>query len=1176
MTTTTMLEQPPTVLERPVAVALSLTWEKVLYAALLLAAFVTRFYDLGARVMSHDESLHTQFAWYLYQGRGFQHSPLMHGVLRFEVTAFFYWLFGDNDFTSRIPTALMGVAAVGLMWYYRRWLGRTGALVAAALLLISPYMLYYSRYIRDEPYVVVWGLLLALIVIRYMETRAVKYLYWLSGVSALFYATMEVSYIYIAISMLFLGFHLVAQLFTADWTRPELKRPFQIAFVALIVAMLVIGAVMAFAPDAAASGAATAQPADPAAAAPTPGQTLLPTQGITLGLAAVAAVALLAGAYFALRSFGRDIRRFPAFDLLMVLGLFVLPQLTAFPVIALGRDPLNYTPPATAGMNALQAFQAFLLSDGGVTLLICGLLIAATIVLGYLWDWRTFLICAGIFYAIMVTLFTTFFTNGGGLASGIIGSLAYWLEQHPVQRGGQPLYYYVVVNLPLYEFLPTIGALFAAYLGLRYWLSKERTVAPAPAPVSLTEPQLAALEDDQPGNGREASDDPDLETSTVAPPIDRSLLPFPVLLYFGFWAIGALAAFSIAGEKMPWLTTHITLPLILLSGWSIGQYIDGTDWGRMRAERGWLVALLLPVTVIALAAALGTFLGANPPFQGSELNQLQATGAFISSALVAAIGLAAILKLGQPLGYDNVARLGVLSFFFLLALLTARAAFVASYINYDYANEYLVYAHGARGVKTVMAQIEDISERTEDGLGIKVAYGSPEAWPMTWYFRNYYNQAYYGESPTREQLDAPVVVAGPSNWSKVEALLGSRYYQFEYIRMVWPMQDYFNLTWERVSSALTDPAMRQALWDIWYARDYTKYGEITGTNYELSEWPISERMRLYVRKDVAAMIWDYGVGPTALEPGEALEDPYADGRQTLTADRVWGSDGTTPGQFQSPRALAVGPDGSVFVADSRNHRIQKFDAEGNLVWSTGTFGTVDTNTALPGQFNEPWGVGVGLDGSIYVADTWNHRVQKLDANGQPVLAWGRFGQGESIDAFWGPRSVVVDGSGRVYVADTGNKRVAVFDEQGNPLSTIGLPGSDPGQLDEPVGLAVSPEGTLYVADTWNLRVQVFEPVSGSDDFVFVREWPIVGWYGTSVENKPYLALDSRGRVYVSDPEGYRVLVFDSAGQFLTTWGDFGSDNSTFALVSGIAVGPDGTVYVSDAGNSRILRFSALP
>jgi len=241
----------------------------------------------------------------------------------------------------------------------------------------------------------------------------------------------------------------------------------------------------------------------------------------------------------------------------------------------------------------------------------------------------------------------------------------------------------------------------------------------------------------------------------------------------------------------------------------------------------------------------------------------------------------------------------------LLAMLTARAAFVAAYINYDSANEFLVYAHGAQGVRTVSDQIEDLSNRLQDGKGMKVAYGAPEAWPMTWYFRNFTNQAYYGDNPTRETLDSPVVVAGPKNWSKVESILGNRYFKFEYIRMVWPVQDYFNLTPQRAMYALSDPQYRQALWNIWYKRDYTLYGTLTQTSFDLSQWPVSERMRLYVRKDIASQIWTYGVGPTALEPGESQEDPYIKSRQVIPAVTVWGSEGTAPSQFMAPRAVAA-------------------------------------------------------------------------------------------------------------------------------------------------------------------------------------------------------------------------------------------------------------------------------
>jgi len=265
----------------------------------------------------------------------------------------------------------------------------------------------------------------------------------------------------------------------------------------------------------------------------------------------------------------------------------------------------------------------------------------------------------------------------------------------------------------------------------------------------------------------------------------------------------------------------------------------------------------------------------------------------------------------------------------------------------------------------------------------------------------------------------------------------------------------------------------------------------------------------------------------------------------------------------------------VYVADSRNNRIQKFAPDGRLLLTWGTLGTLDTNNAGPGNFNEPWGVAVGPDGSLYVTDTWNHRVQKFDANGQFLTMWGHFGQGETGDAFWGPRGIAVDTQGRVYVADTGNKRVAVFDANGVSLSIIGFGGSDPGQFDEPVGVAVTGDGTVFVADTWNQRVQVFQWDAANEAYLYVREWPIVGWYGQSLDNKPFLTVDAQKRVYVADPEGYRVLVFDQFGKFLTTWGDYGAEAGRFALVAGLAVDPLGGIYVADAGNQRIMKFPPL-
>src|SRR5512140_2703832 len=113
-------------LERPLFPTVpTLTYEVVIFAAIMVLAFISRFYNLGLRVMSHDESLHTYFSLLLYKGDGYQHNPMMHGPLQFHLIALSYFLFGASDFTARIPAALFNLATIALCWKWRRYLGRT-------------------------------------------------------------------------------------------------------------------------------------------------------------------------------------------------------------------------------------------------------------------------------------------------------------------------------------------------------------------------------------------------------------------------------------------------------------------------------------------------------------------------------------------------------------------------------------------------------------------------------------------------------------------------------------------------------------------------------------------------------------------------------------------------------------------------------------------------------------------------------------------------------------------------------------------------------------------------------------------------------------------------------------------------------------------------------------------
>ena len=1111
-------ESKPSFLDTPLVAALKLDVEKGLYILFTLAAIFTRFWRLGDRVLSHDESLHAYFSWGLYMGRGFQHTPLMHGPFLFHINALIYSLFGADDFTARISPALFGAALVLLPWTLRRWLGRVGALVVSFMFLISPMILFHARYIRDESYDLAWVTLTLWAVFVYLRDRKEKWLYLLAAVSALFFTTMEVSFIYTSIFASFLA--MLAAIDIArehGWGWDGLTR--LLTAVASVAALLSIGVSIVYAilvtrglgPVSAAAAGETAAP-------------VLANLDVAINLILLSVVGIFCGlaAFGVLRYLLPDsIRVSPAFDLAMVFVVFYLPVASPLAIKLAGFDPMDYG--AAGIVRAGGIFVPFL---------------AVSIALGLWWNWKRFLILGGIWYGITITLFTTVFTNGAGLATGMIGSLGYWIAQQAVQRGSQPWYYYGLL-VPLYEYLPLIVSTLAIVIyvarGFRF-------------PVHIYKP----------------------EAKPEAQDLEREHSLFTLFLVY--WIVLTWVAFSYAGEKMPWLTTYFALPMILLSGHFLGRWFERLNWKR--TVQGWPVAILTPLFVIAFGGMLAAISAG--AFQGKELAQLTASGQWFSAFIVAIGALIGLAVVWPRIGWQISVRILALEALTLLTLLTIRTAWRWSYINYDYPVEFGVYAHGGSGVKIAQAQIDDISQRIAGDHTLKVAYDSDSSWPFSWYLRDYTNAVYVPNNPTRDQLNAPVVLAGSASWSTFEAILGDRYDKFTYKLIWWPMEDYKGksgktLSIQEVTWALADPQMRLALWDIWLNRDYKLYDQVTGETHTPDKWPLVHDFRLYVRKDISAMMWDQHIGPAPVASPQV--DPYAKGRRDAVG-QVIGSAGNLLGQFNAPHGMAIAPDGSLYVADSNNHRIQKFDSDGKPVLTIGSYSGANNTNPAPGTFNEPWGVAVGPDGSVYVADTWNHRIQKFDPSGKFLTMWGSAGQtdanaGGQPNVFWGPRDVAVDKEGRVYVTDTGNKRIQVFDSDGAFIAQFGGAGVQPGQLDEPVGLAVASDGNLVVDDTWNQRIQILTPDGNP-----VRQWQVEGWLDQSVTDKPYVAVDKNGNIYTVDPTGFRVLVFGPDGTFKATFGDIGTDDKSFQLPIGIAVDENGNVYVSDASLNRILRFNA--
>ena len=1100
-------------LDRPLGSFIKLDWEKALYLVLIVLALSTRMWALGDRVQSHDECIHTKYSWNLYAGHGFQHNPLMHGPFLFHATALSYFLFGDNDFSARVPVALIGVAVVAFPYLLRRWLGRTGALVTAFLLLISPSMAYYSRYIRHDIPIILWSLIVVWAIFSYLRDGRDRWLYVMAAGVSLMFATKEVAFIYSAIFGFFLVGLFAIQAMGRTWSDESLKRIFLITLAVTVIGMVLLGASLFRQEEE---------------------QPVISPWAIAGGL--VAGLALLAAVVMLLIGTWRDLRTYRTFDLVVVLGTLCLPFLSPMLIQVAGRDPIDYTAPT-------------IYYSGAIT----GAILVVSAVVGLVWSWRRWSIAAAIHYAIFVVFFTTFFTNGTGIASGLVGSLGYWLAQQAVERGGQPWYYYLV-TVPLYEYLPFLLMLIAPiYLALRPKLRSSSTSSTSPA----SNPQSSLQFEGK-----------------------RSGVFIPFLLW---WSAMAWVGYSYAGEKMPWLTVHVALPMILIAGWLIGQLIEGVDWALVRQRQAWLLALIAPPFVMALAMLIVA--GQAGPFQGYGLGQLNTTGRFLGGVGGVLVMGAALVYLTLRSGWRVAARILLLVALVVPVSLTIRTAWRFCYINHDHPTEFLVYAHAAPPVKETMRQIEDLSRRTiGDPTQIQISYGSDGSTLWYWYLRDYPNATFYGETPSRDAMQAPIVIAGRDQWETVTPYMTNDYIVNTYTYLWWPMEDYRNITLERINRALTDPETRAALWDIWYDRDYRRYDEVTGKKHTLNEWPLRAEYRLYIRRDTLAQMWELSTtGPRDLEP----TDPYSEGWRDLAARQVIGSQGLEPGQFQNPRGISLGPDGFVYVADSGNHRVQKFTTDGQFAAAWGRNSTIESETGVAEGFNEPWDVAVAPGGAspsaagVYVADTWNHRIQKLDAEGDLVSAWGLFGQyspeeAAGRSAFYGPRGVAVGADGRVYVADTGNKRVQVFEPDGRFASQWGGGGALEGYLDEPVGIALAPESAppgaagVYVADTWNQRVQVFDA-----DGTYLREWPIQGWDAGLPEEKPYLAVDAQGYVYVTDPGYYRVLVFDYLGNYVLSFGQYGFDERSFALPTGVAVADDGSIYVADAHGGRVLVFDPL-
>jgi predicted membrane-bound mannosyltransferase len=674
-------------------------WEIVAYGLLLATALGMRLWDLGARAMHHDESLHALYSFQLSIGDGYTHNPMMHGPFQMEATAGIFFLLGDGEFTARLLYAIAGTALAAMPLLLRSRLGTMGALITSIMLAFSPAMLYFSRFARNDILMAVWTLGLVIAMWRYIDEGKSRYLYAGAAILALAFATKESAYVVTAI----LGGYLFLGMVIPLW--PTVSKGVEV------------------------------------------GNTSVPGAIGSLSAGAWTTTRRLLG----LNRISRPARFFMLlFTLSLPLGaaLASIFQDTALLswsnlVLAQPADKVDIGAPVGGGLV--------------VAAIVVGALIWVSAVAGTKWLGRAWWLYGAIFMGTLVLLYSTFFTNPSGIGSGIWQSLGYWLAQQDVARGGQPIYYYLIIT-PVYEFLPLV---FGIAGGIYYVRRRDRFG-----------------------------------------------------LFLVFWAVTTFVIYTYISEKMPWLLINLTMPLIVLSGKFLGEVISGIEWRRVASGGGWLVIPSVPAFMVAVwsmvyfsndgaeasdvvrlliwtAVAIGTVV------IGYVLAKRLGTRAFWSFAAVplAIVLLALTARAGWMASFQN----GDVPVEMLVY--TQTSPDLASLVNYV---EGVGESNGDRG-----------------GTPIQIDGTNGFSWPWAWYLRNFSNASYINyDGPIESPPETSVLVVHANNKIAEDASLDGLFSEGVRIpHRRWFPENYRGLTVGKFINGLVDAESRRNVMDYFLLRE---------------------------------------------------------------------------------------------------------------------------------------------------------------------------------------------------------------------------------------------------------------------------------------------------------------------------------------------------------------------
>lgn len=777
-------------------------WELIGYGLIFLAALIMRLWDLDGRAYHYDESIHAFDSWRIAAGEGYLHSPWSHGPLLYHLSAVAIFIFGDNLASPRLPTALFGAALVLMPLLLRHRLGMWGALAAAAMLAFSPSIFYFSRFIRNDVLTLVFELALVISMWRFLETRKNVWLFAAAGALTLGFSSKETTFISLGIVGLFLMAWLLADIRSVgDFLRGVahcLRRaglaPLANLFARPTATETPDGDEQVDEAAEAAPGANGPEGAADAAEmgdAPAAGEPAADPNGEPSEPDAAEGVGETDA--------DREVHELtPALGFLIFLIALTLPLFAAIPGLVLDQIGLFTTVVTDASLSSGAVGAPSGKSGYTFAIIIAGVLFVAGAFLGFRWKGKTFLLAWSLFYGLFLLFHTTFFTNMLGFGTGVWQSLGYWLAQQEVERGGQPWYYYFTL-LPVYEFLPFFFGVAATF----FYMFRGRLGLLPVVFLVLAAAGLAAW------GVHAAVGGPGVGGKALYLPIALGVFVVTVLGLRGgdrfewflvFWAGFSLLAYIVAGEKMPWLTTHLALPFIVLAGKFIGDLIAAVEWKR--AVRGGAIGLL---ATAPLALVLIYALTTSIPWERDPIS----FWSFIFPLVIAAFAVAAFFYALITLGARRVLPLALLSLVILMSVFTVRATFQTSYANGDNPDELIVYSQLSPEVGLVSEEIDRLAALNGKHEDLRIFADASHAavGPWRWYLRNYPEVALADLGTYEGALDHDVILVNTANQSELEEAEENYEPPLRITFLTWfnPFEVYANYTpgrfWDDVRSA---------------------------------------------------------------------------------------------------------------------------------------------------------------------------------------------------------------------------------------------------------------------------------------------------------------------------------------------------------------------------------------